>query len=267
MYLKNETVLTPNPKEKVRPNSNMNKLLRKIPLLKSLYTSYSQHGQDRWVIDRVFKNKKHGGYFLEMGAADGILLSNTYLLEKKFGWNGILVEPTHKFEQLKVNRNAHCDNSCIAALKKTVYVVEIPGPAHVSQQRDNTLRSMTIDADTEEEAYKLALGRLPENLKSSLGNINFNIKKKSSITLADLLEKYDAPSQIDYFSLDVEGYEYEILKNFPFDRYIFHCMTIERPSTMLRKLLEQTGYIAVGRNDVGDIYYIHSSMYDPSQKY
>ena len=214
-----------------------------------------------------FPKKKYGGYFLEIGAADGILISNTYLLEKKFGWNGILVEPTHKFEQLKVNRSAHCDNSCIAAVKKTVYVVELPARGYASQQKDNTLRSITIDADTEEEARELlAMRKLPKNLKRSLENISPIIKKKSSITLADLLEKYDAPSQIDYFSLDVEGYEYEILKNFPFDRYIFHCMTIERPSNILRELLKQTGYLAVGKNNA-DIYYIHNSMYDSSIKY
>ena len=65
--------------------------------------SYSQLGQDLTVLK--FYNDKRDGYFIELGASDGITLSNTYLLEKEFGWKGICAEPVPvKYEALCKNR-------------------------------------------------------------------------------------------------------------------------------------------------------------------
>jgi len=35
----------------------------------------------------------YGGYFVDIGAHDGITNSNSYIFEKYFGWSGICVEP------------------------------------------------------------------------------------------------------------------------------------------------------------------------------
>jgi len=51
---------------------------------------YSQLGQDKWVLEKL--DYKENGFFIEIGAYDGITLSNTYSLEKDFGWDGICVE-------------------------------------------------------------------------------------------------------------------------------------------------------------------------------
>ena len=62
--------------------------------------SYSQFGQDLKVLS--YHNNKSNGYFIEIGAGDGVLESNTYLLEKKYGWNGICVDPAeYQFNELK----------------------------------------------------------------------------------------------------------------------------------------------------------------------
>ncbi|HMP31919.1 MAG TPA: hypothetical protein PKD85_20110, partial [Saprospiraceae bacterium] len=59
-------------------------------------------------------NFKENGYFVEFGATDGKNLSNTYLLEKKFNWNGILAEPCKKFHSdLNNNRNCIIDYRCV----------------------------------------------------------------------------------------------------------------------------------------------------------
>lgn len=52
--------------------------------------SYSQAGQDLWVIDRL--NGKVGGSYLDCGANHPTLLSNTYLLESQYGWKGFLLD-------------------------------------------------------------------------------------------------------------------------------------------------------------------------------
>ena len=54
-------------------------------------SKYSQSGQDAYVISH-FKNKRNGT-FIDIGANDGISLSNTYYLEKELGWSGICFEP------------------------------------------------------------------------------------------------------------------------------------------------------------------------------
>ncbi len=53
--------------------------------------SYAQLNQDRNVLNH-YNQLKHG-YFVDVGAHDGITLSNTYLLEKYYEWSGICIEP------------------------------------------------------------------------------------------------------------------------------------------------------------------------------
>ena len=56
-----------------------------------------------------------------------------------------------------------------------------------------------------------------------------------SISLDDFLEQHNAPRKIDYISIDTEGSEYEILKDFPFDKWDVHLMTIEHNHTKRRQ--------------------------------
>src|SRR3954469_18651828 len=88
-------------------------------------TSYSQSRQDLYVAIKVFAAKRNG-FFLELGAGDGLWISNTLLLERQFNWTGILIEPTSVFERLRKNRpNCICDPSCIASDYKTVVLHEV----------------------------------------------------------------------------------------------------------------------------------------------
>ena len=69
----------------------------------------SQFGQDRYLLT-LLRNKKHG-FFIELGACDGILHSNTYYFEKKLGWKGITIEPNPLYwEDLNKNRNCGLSN-------------------------------------------------------------------------------------------------------------------------------------------------------------
>ena len=55
-----------------------------------------QKGQDQWIIDDVFHQKK-GGYFIDLAATDGVSINNTWLLETKLEWNGMCIEPNPHF--------------------------------------------------------------------------------------------------------------------------------------------------------------------------
>lgn len=47
---------------------------------------------------------------------------------------------------------------------------------------------------------------------------------------------------INYFSLDIEGAEFDAMKNFDFDHTVFLVMTVERPKELLHELLVKNGY-------------------------
>src|SRR5262245_35267462 len=73
----------------------------------------SQAGQDAWVINEVFGRKKNG-FFVDIGATDGIDINNTYMLEKRHGWTGICIEPDPEFfRALRRNRSCICVNACL----------------------------------------------------------------------------------------------------------------------------------------------------------
>ena len=75
-----------------------------IYVLKNFFFSKSQINQELVALFLTKEHQKKNGYFVEVGACDGITLSNSYLLEKKFGWKGLLCEPS-KFFLKKLKKN------------------------------------------------------------------------------------------------------------------------------------------------------------------
>lgn len=204
--------------------------------------SLSDRGQDRWVINEVFPGKSNG-FFLELGAADGFSESNTYVLEKRYGWNGICIEPhPDLFDALvnKYKRSCTCVPKAVDATRGSVeFVLSGQTSGLINDEADNspTKRADLIDAARAE-------GR---------------VTVVEALPLAELLDEYGAPSVIDYFSFDVEGLETRILREFPFDRYTFLAITIERPTPELNELLFSNGYHFV-RNSLYDTFYVHESL-------
>lgn len=81
-------------------------------------------------------------------------------------------------------------------------------------------------------------------------------------TLEQVLLENNAPKIIDYLSLDVEGAETRILRSFPFDKYIFLSVTIERPTPLINQVLFSNGYVFVQNSKVMgyDTFYVHKSI-------
>ena len=81
-------------------------------LLNLLSDSKAQLRQDLFVLSEL--GFKEGGYFVEFGAANGMDLSNSYLLEKRFGWSGIVAEPATRWhEDLRKNRGCRIETNCV----------------------------------------------------------------------------------------------------------------------------------------------------------
>jgi FkbM family methyltransferase len=197
--------------------------------------STSQLGQDITVIEHY--NKKRRGFFVEIGANDGILLSNTHLLEKHYNWRGICVEPDpRKIFALKNNRPR---STCVDS---AIYTYSGGLEPFTLSENDGLYSGLTkhLNATREE------IGT-PEQI---------HVK---TLSLLDLLEEYKAPRFIEYLSLDTEGSEFQILNAFDFSKYEFGIIDVEHnfiePNrSQIRNVLESNGYVFVGENHWDDRY-------------
>lgn len=208
----------------------------KTPLSRFLLSKsafISQAGQDYWVCGEVF-NGKEKGFYLDIGAHDGVYISNTYILEAKYKWSGICIEanPT-TYSELKKNRNAICLNVC---LDRTVGEVEFI-------MRD-VMGGIT------------GLDNKDSDVKDN------NAVKLKTLPLIDVLDSNNAPKIIDYLSIDVEGAEERVLAEFDFQKYKFRCITIERPSDILRNIFKINGYVLVKELPGLDCFYVHREFID-----
>lgn len=216
-------------------------------------TYNSQIGQDAWV-HGVLGDRRGAGYFVELGACDGLEYSNTLFFERRLGWNGVCIEPNNGyFNALRKNRKCHVSNGLIS------------------------------DVACVEKPFAIA-GMAGGILDASVGPFTYpsTIVQKVTTTLGAVLDSVGAPSVIDYLSLDVEGHELTILRTFPFSRYRFRCITVEHNAPHvgagmqleIRALLEANGYRYVkGNDDVQgwghgpiDDFYVYDEMSTPTQK-
>ena len=78
--------------------------------------------------------------------------------------------------------------------------------------------------------------------------------------ITEVLGRFHVPYIIDYVSLDVEGSEYEIMKDFPFDTYTIRVLTVERPNKQLQQLLTEHGYVYLAKIATwGEYLWCHKS--------
>lgn len=187
-----------------------------------LSQSKSQIGQE---IFAYIINGFAPGYFVEVGVGDGIFISNTKYLEE-LGWKGILVEPNLDFvDALRRNRNSSVEPS--ALWSESNIELEFISNGYIS-------KLAALDKQNDEIT------------KHGGGDPQRNLTYVKTITFQDLFEKYGVPKLIEYISIDVEGAEYEILQNFPFDSYKVKCWTIEHNFSPMRShiydLLRKHGY-------------------------
>jgi hypothetical protein len=91
----------------------------------------------------------------------------------------------------------------------------------------------------------------------------------TTISLEDLLAKYDAPAEIDYLSIDTEGSEFEILSTFPFSKYRIKIISCEHnfapQRAQISALLTAAGYVRIW-DDLSqfDDWYVRRNELHPS---
>lgn len=156
-----------------------------------MYKYYSQIKQDQWVLSKL--NNKTNGVFIDIGAHDGISMSNTYTMEKYLGWTGVCVE---------------CNKDTLPELKKN---------------RTNPICDKAVFGET---GLILNFNSDSDPTMSGIVDENTGVTVET-ITIEDIIRQYNLPNDIDYISLDTEGSELVILNSFDFKKHNVKCWTIE----------------------------------------
>lgn len=207
-------------------------------VLKYYFDSPSQIHQDL-LAHSVCSTK----FFVEFGACDGVESSNTYWLEKFHGWTGVLAEPGQNWIP-KLLEGRHAKIVCKAISAKSgefLQFAETDNPVY------STFSNLT-SADTHASKRR-----------------EFKEYDVETISLEDLLIQSGAPRQIGYLSIDTEGSEFEILKVFNFDKYVFELITVEHNFTQnqekINDLLESNGYTRIlEKISGGDAWFVNNKF-------
>ena len=157
-----------------------------------------------------------GGFFVEVGANDGISQSNTMYFEKYMGWQGLLIEAIPSLAyKCRQNRPKCIVENC--ALVATHYIKDniamrycnlmsvVKGGMQSEIDEEEHLRSGTRFLQKQEQVYTINV---------------------PAATLSHILEKHSI-DHVDLLSLDVEGYEAQVLEGLDFDQHGPDFMLIE----------------------------------------
>ena len=196
--------------------------LSAVEARKAYRSSKSQLGQD--LLALIGSGAKNKGFFVEFGSADGVALSNSYLLENEFGWSGILCEPSRSWhEDLKRNRRCIVDTRCVYSRSgeqisfSENYIGELSGITEFTGDNHHGILDRTTTS------YQV-----------------------ETISLLDLLKHHNAPKHIEFLSVDTEGSEFEILNAFDFSQYSFGAICVEHNylenRSKVKDLLVSKGY-------------------------
>jgi FkbM family methyltransferase len=190
--------------------------------------SHSQIFQDLFV---DFVMAKRNGRFVEFGATNGVLRSNTLFLERRRGWTGVLAEPARCWhDELRRNRPACAiDTRCVWN-----------SSGETLQFRETTDGELsTLDAFSQLDKH----GADREDVRDRY--------PVATVSLNSLLDEHRT-GRVDYLSIDTEGSERDILSAFDVDRFRPGVITVEHNHTAQRRtifdLLTGHGYRRIFEN-------------------
>jgi FkbM family methyltransferase len=210
-------------------------ILKYFPIDKFLSkSSYSQEGEDM-VLNGYFENNKgYKGFFVDIGAHHPYRYSNTMFFYKK-GWRGINIEPTpgaisafKRFRGGDVNLNIGISKVKDAL---TFYCFNEPALNGFSKEMSEA-----------------------RNATSAKYNIIKEVQIQT-LPLADVLDQYvPAGKKIDFFTIDVEGFDLQVLQSNNWGKYKPTFILVEDAvdftnlgASEIYQYLEKQGYQMVAK--------------------
>jgi FkbM family methyltransferase len=190
----------------------------------------SQDGEDRLLWDLL--GDRPGGFFIECGAADGLIDSVTYALEAA-GWRGLLVEPQKAWaDRARANRphSTVAQTACSAP----------GGPASVQMR--------TVTGDDESAGLMASLASVDDQRKLDARGFALGTTTVPCTTMDALLAPLTA--RVDVLVLDVEGHELEVLKGLSLERYrpsVLLIESINQQDQAIRTHVEPEGYVFIAK--------------------
>lgn len=150
----------------------------------------SQQNEDEILFQKYLNYEN--GFFIELGAMDGIMYSNSYFYEMSLNWKGILIEPSELYDSLVINRpNCHNFNYAISEIEGEVEFIGDGALGGMTHTMDDKHRiGWELDRDQPFKVKSIPISKIVDEVK---------------------VEK------VDLFSIDVEGGELEVLKTFNWD--------------------------------------------------
>jgi len=198
---------------------------------------FSQAGQDKFVNDSYFRSMNNG-FFVEIGAYNGIDGSNCYFFEKFLNWSGIAIEPSpSQFLALQKNRKCKCVNKAVAKKTEKIEFIDV-------------IKGYTQMSGINNSSYQKTLEIINKDLRTVLD--------KKIIEAATFSEIVEYNYLIDYLSIDVEGGEMDILESIDFDLYKIKVLSIENnyPNEInYEKYLSEKGFCYIDSVGVDEIYF------------
>lgn len=216
----------------------------------------SQYNQDKFCYENFLCHVPHKGFFVEVGASDGVTFSNTFFYEKKLGWTGLCIEPRKKaFPKLLNSRDCFCENVGIAPEEQdNVPFLELSGYG----------QGMSGIISNYHPRHKQIIDN---NIKVDVKNKGSEIITIPTIPLQKLLDKYVFP-HIHFLSVDTEGGELNILKTIDWNRTTIDVITVENNYENPRyfeSFLEEKGFRKVNKLNIDEIY-VHKSFLNSINK-
>jgi len=198
---------------------------------------FSECGQDKIIKDTFFKNQEDG-FFVEIGAFDGLQGSNCYHFEKFMNWKGIAIEasPT-QFNKLKKNRNCQLHNVALSSTKKEVEFYEV-------------VEGFTQMSGINNINYQDSFNRIINKSKSKINKIKIH-----SSVLSEIIPNNQI---IDLLSIDIEGNEFEVLSSIDYNIYQIKVIILENniPEKLnYQKFFFEKNYSYYDRVGMDEIYY------------
>ena len=192
-------------------------------------------GPEEWIIRDFFQDKR-GGFFLDVGANDYKVTSNTFYLEDKLQWSGIAIEPQKQFEAGYLKYRPH-----------TRFF-----PFFVADVSNERAKFYVLEKNTQiasgQRAFTEQVGKKAQEIEVP------------TITLNDLLGS-EKVQKIDFLSMDIETWEPKALAGFDIERFKPQLVCIEGHEEVRQQILDYFArhrYVIVGkyrRADPQNLYF------------